>query len=142
MSAAKTAPENQFGFDHPPEPDLIIWFVFVTLMVIFISMLLIFAKNMATNNKNIELKPERYFLWTSYLKTASTCSILMGLIGTLIGVYRTLINMALFEVYDLEESVGPIGQALIFLMIGIVIAFFGYGLEFISRWKGVAATNK
>ncbi|QTD54739.1 MotA/TolQ/ExbB proton channel family protein [Parasphingorhabdus cellanae] len=142
MVAAKIAPENKFAFDHPPEPDVMIWFVLAILMAIFVSMLVIFAKNMTTNSKSIKLKPERYALWTSYLKTASICSLLIGLIGSLIGVYRTLIKMAMFEVYNFEGSIGPIGEALIFLIIGIAIAFLGYGLEFIGRWKGVAAMNK
>jgi len=140
--AAASVPENNFNFDnHPVEPDLVAWSLFILLLAILLSMLITFAKNVLTNADKIRQNPERYRLWTRYLRTASKCSILIGLIGSLLDIYRTFVLTAIGG-DGFDKIVGPVGEALVFSILGLSIALIGYVLEFISRWKGIVAHTK
>ena len=135
ITLAAAVPENKFNFDnHPVEPDLMTWFVLILLLVIFLSNLTVFGKNVFSTPEKMRSNPDRYQLRNKYLRTASTCSILIGLIGTLIGIYRGFILTAIAG-DSIDKVIGPSGEALVFLMLGLSIALLGFMAEFICQWK-------
>lgn len=76
-----------------------------------------------------------------FLATAGATAPFVGLLGTVIGIYRTLINIGIAGSASIDKIAGPIGEALIMTAIGLLVAVpavFAYNyLQ--SRNKKIAA---
>lgn len=142
MTATDVVPSvNSSQVSYSAAPDLFFWLILFSLTIISFSMLIIFAKNMATKGEKIKLQPERYAFLTSYLNIASKGSILLGLIGASFGLYRAFILATIYGNFGYEPAISTVGNMFLCLVIGLAIAFVGFGLEFVSRWKSVVATS-
>ncbi len=76
-----------------------------------------------------------------FLATTGATAPFVGLLGTVIGIYRTLINIGIAGSAALDKIAGPIGEALIMTAIGLLVAVpavFAYNF-LQSRNKKIAA---
>jgi len=58
----------------------------------------------------------------SFLATVGATSPFVGLLGTVIGIYRALINIGLSGSASIDKVAGPVGEALIMTAIGLLVA--------------------
>src|SRR5690606_11443784 len=58
----------------------------------------------------------------SFLATVGATSPFVGLLGTVIGIYRALINIGLAGSASIDKVAGPVGEALIMTAIGLLVA--------------------
>src|SRR5690606_23212692 len=57
-----------------------------------------------------------------FLATVGATAPFIGLLGTVIGIYRALINIGLAGSASLDKVAGPVGEALIMTAIGLLVA--------------------
>ena len=60
--------------------------------------------------------------FTTALGAIATIAPLLGLLGTVIGIYRALINIGLAGSASIDKVAGPVGEALIMTAIGLLVA--------------------
>ena len=58
----------------------------------------------------------------SFLATVGATSPFVGLLGTVIGIYRALINIGIAGSASIDKVAGPVGEALIMTAIGLLVA--------------------
>jgi biopolymer transport protein ExbB len=58
----------------------------------------------------------------SFLATVGATAPFVGLLGTVIGIYRALINIGLAGSASIDKVAGPVGEALIMTAIGLMVA--------------------
>lgn len=58
----------------------------------------------------------------SFLASVGATSPFIGLLGTVIGIYRALINIGLAGSASIDKVAGPVGEALIMTAIGLLVA--------------------
>lgn len=58
----------------------------------------------------------------SFLATVGATSPFIGLLGTVIGIYRALIEIGIAGQADIGKIAGPVGEALIMTAIGLMVA--------------------
>jgi len=58
----------------------------------------------------------------SFLATVGATSPFIGLLGTVIGIYRALINIGIEGSASIDKVAGPVGEALIMTAIGLLVA--------------------
>ena len=58
----------------------------------------------------------------SFLATVGATSPFVGLLGTVIGIYRALINIGMSGSASIDKVAGPVGEALIMTAIGLLVA--------------------
>ncbi len=58
----------------------------------------------------------------SFLATVGATAPFIGLLGTVIGIYRALISIGLAGQADIGKIAGPVGEALIMTAIGLLVA--------------------
>jgi len=58
----------------------------------------------------------------SFLATVGATAPFVGLLGTVIGIYRALINIGLAGSASIDKVAGPVGEALIMTAIGLLVA--------------------
>ena len=58
----------------------------------------------------------------SFLATVGATAPFVGLLGTVIGIYRALINIGLAGSASLDKVAGPVGEALIMTALGLLVA--------------------
>ena len=57
-----------------------------------------------------------------FLATVGATSPFVGLLGTVIGIYRALINIGIAGSASIDKVAGPVGEALIMTAIGLLVA--------------------
>ena len=57
-----------------------------------------------------------------FLATVGATSPFVGLLGTVIGIYRALINIGIAGSASIDKVAGPVGEALIMTAIGLIVA--------------------
>jgi biopolymer transport protein ExbB len=57
-----------------------------------------------------------------FLATVGATAPFVGLLGTVIGIYRALINIGLAGSASIDKVAGPVGEALIMTAIGLLVA--------------------
>ena len=57
-----------------------------------------------------------------FLATVGATAPFVGLLGTVIGIYRALINIGLSGSASIDKVAGPVGEALIMTAIGLLVA--------------------
>ena len=57
-----------------------------------------------------------------FLATVGATAPFVGLLGTVIGIYRALINIGIAGSASIDKVAGPVGEALIMTAIGLVVA--------------------
>jgi biopolymer transport protein ExbB len=57
-----------------------------------------------------------------FLATVGATSPFVGLLGTVIGIYRALINIGIEGSASIDKVAGPVGEALIMTAIGLLVA--------------------
>src|SRR5690606_20181880 len=57
-----------------------------------------------------------------FLATVGATAPFIGLLGTVIGIYRALINIGLAGSASIDKVAGPVGEALIMTAIGLLVA--------------------
>ena len=65
----------------------------------------------------LEILPELNFLLAPILAIAKIAT-MVGLLGTVIGIYRAMIGIALAGSAEIDKVAGPVGEALIMTAIG------------------------
>ncbi|GAA0265012.1 hypothetical protein GCM10009127_00210 [Alteraurantiacibacter aestuarii] len=76
-----------------------------------------------------------------FLATTGATAPFVGLLGTVIGIYRALINIGIAGSASIDKVAGPVGEALIMTAIGLLVAVpavFAYNF-LQSRNKKIAA---
>ena len=76
----------------------------------------------------------------AFLATVGATAPFVGLLGTVIGIYRALINIGLAGSASIDKVAGPVGEALIMTAIGLLVAVpavFAYNW-LMSRNKRIA----
>ena len=76
----------------------------------------------------------------AFLATVGATAPFVGLLGTVIGIYRALINIGLAGSASIDKVAGPVGEALIMTAIGLLVAVpavFAYNW-LMSRNKKIA----
>ena len=76
----------------------------------------------------------------SFLASVGSTSPFVGLFGTVVGIYRALINIGLAGQASIDKVAGPVGEALIMTALGLAVAVpavLGYNW-LISRNKDIA----
>ena len=76
-----------------------------------------------------------------FLATVGATAPFVGLLGTVIGIYRALINIGLSGSASIDKVAGPVGEALIMTAIGLLVAVpavFAYNY-LMSRNRRIAA---
>ena len=76
----------------------------------------------------------------SFLATVGATAPFVGLLGTVIGIYRALINIGIAGSASIDKVAGPVGEALIMTAIGLLVAVpavFAYNW-LMSRNKRIA----
>ena len=58
----------------------------------------------------------------SFLATVGATAPFIGLLGTVIGIYRALIEIGIAGQADIGKIAGPVGEALIMTAIGLMVA--------------------
>lgn len=58
----------------------------------------------------------------SFLATVGATAPFIGLLGTVIGIYRALINIGIEGSASIDKVAGPVGEALIMTAIGLLVA--------------------
>ncbi|HSF12979.1 MAG TPA: MotA/TolQ/ExbB proton channel family protein, partial [Erythrobacter sp.] len=58
----------------------------------------------------------------SFLATVGATTPFVGLLGTVIGIYRALINIGIAGNASIDKVAGPVGEALIMTAIGLLVA--------------------
>ena len=58
----------------------------------------------------------------SFLATVGATAPFVGLLGTVIGIYRALINIGIAGSASIDNVAGPVGEALIMTAIGLLVA--------------------
>ena len=58
----------------------------------------------------------------SFLATVGATAPFVGLLGTVIGIYRALINIGLAGSASIDKVAGPVGEALIMTALGLLVA--------------------
>ncbi|MCB2089029.1 MAG: MotA/TolQ/ExbB proton channel family protein [Sphingomonadaceae bacterium] len=58
----------------------------------------------------------------AFLATTGATAPFVGLLGTVIGIYRALINIGLAGSASIDKVAGPVGEALIMTAIGLLVA--------------------
>ena len=58
----------------------------------------------------------------SFLATVGATAPFVGLLGTVIGIYRALINIGIEGSASIDKVAGPVGEALIMTAIGLLVA--------------------
>ena len=58
----------------------------------------------------------------AFLATVGATAPFVGLLGTVIGIYRALINIGLAGSASIDKGAGPVGEALIMTAIGLLVA--------------------
>ncbi|OYX64625.1 MAG: flagellar motor protein MotA [Sphingomonadales bacterium 32-64-17] len=58
----------------------------------------------------------------SFLATVGATAPFVGLLGTVIGIYRALINIGMSGSASIDKVAGPVGEALIMTAIGLLVA--------------------
>jgi biopolymer transport protein ExbB len=58
----------------------------------------------------------------SFLASVGSTAPFVGLLGTVIGIYRALINIGLAGSASIDKVAGPVGEALIMTAIGLLVA--------------------
>jgi biopolymer transport protein ExbB len=58
----------------------------------------------------------------SFLATVGATAPFVGLLGTVIGIYRALINIGIAGSASIDKVAGPVGEALIMTAIGLLVA--------------------
>ena len=66
-----------------------------------------------------------------FLATVGATAPFVGLLGTVIGIYRALINIGLAGSASIDKVAGPVGEALIMTAIGLLVAV---PAVFASNW--------
>lgn len=142
LSAVSITPELQFVNEELKYGSPFAWFIFLLLVFFFLSMTVVFIKNMMTKTETIQSNSQRYDFWNSYLKTASLGSIFSAIIMAALGAYQFLIDIAIYPASGFDRAAGPLGESLIYLVMGFGIALIGTIFDFISRWKKTVALQK
>src|SRR4029450_379986 len=57
-----------------------------------------------------------------FLATVGATAPFVGLLGTVIGIYRALIGIAIAGSASIDKVAGPVGEALIMTAIGLLVA--------------------
>ena len=76
-----------------------------------------------------------------FLATVGATAPFVGLLGTVIGIYRALINIGMSGSASIDKVAGPVGEALIMTAIGLLVAVpavFAYNY-LMSRNRKIAA---
>jgi len=58
----------------------------------------------------------------AFLATVGATAPFVGLLGTVIGIYRALINIGIAGNASIDKVAGPVGEALIMTAIGLLVA--------------------
>ena len=58
----------------------------------------------------------------SFLASVGSTSPFIGLFGTVVGIYRALINIGLAGQASIDKVAGPVGEALIMTALGLAVA--------------------
>ena len=75
-----------------------------------------------TLNRSAGLISTRLSSGLSFLASVGATAPFIGLLGTVIGIYRALINIGLSGSAAIDKVAGPVGEALIMTAIGLAVA--------------------
>lgn len=75
-----------------------------------------------TLNRSAGLISSRLQSGLSFLASVGATAPFIGLLGTVIGIYRALINIGLAGQASIDKVAGPVGEALIMTAIGLAVA--------------------
>ena len=75
-----------------------------------------------TLNRSTGLISSRLQSGLSFLASVGATAPFIGLLGTVIGIYRALINIGLAGQASIDKVAGPVGEALIMTAIGLAVA--------------------
>ncbi|MFZ1742071.1 MAG: MotA/TolQ/ExbB proton channel family protein [Pontixanthobacter sp.] len=73
----------------------------------------------------------------AFLASVGATSPFVGLLGTVIGIYRALINIGLAGSASIDKVAGPVGEALIMTAIGLLVA-----VPAVLAYNWLSARNK
>lgn len=73
-------------------------------------------------NRSTGLISSRLQSGLSFLASVGATAPFIGLLGTVIGIYRALINIGLAGQASIDKVAGPVGEALIMTAIGLAVA--------------------
>lgn len=73
-------------------------------------------------NRSVGLISSRLQSGLSFLASVGATSPFIGLLGTVIGIYRALINIGLAGQASIDKVAGPVGEALIMTAVGLAVA--------------------
>lgn len=73
-------------------------------------------------NRSASLIATRLGKGLSFLASVGSVSPFIGLLGTVIGIYRALINIGMAGQASIDKVAGPVGEALIMTAIGLFVA--------------------
>jgi len=91
-------------------------------------------------NRSVGLINGKLTAGFSFLASVGSTSPFVGLFGTVVGIYRALINIGLAGQASIDKVAGPVGEALIMTALGLAVAVpavLGYNW-LISRNKDIA----
>jgi biopolymer transport protein ExbB len=91
-------------------------------------------------NRSVGLINGKLTTGFSFLASVGSTSPFVGLFGTVVGIYRALINIGLAGQASIDKVAGPVGEALIMTALGLAVAVpavLGYNW-LISRNKDIA----
>ena len=91
-------------------------------------------------NRSVGLINGKLTTGFSFLASVGSTSPFVGLFGTVVGIYRALINIGLAGQASIDKVAGPVGEALIMTALGLAVAVpavLGYNW-LISRNKEIA----
>lgn len=75
-----------------------------------------------TLNRSAGLIGSRLSSGLSFLASVGAVAPFVGLLGTVVGIYRALINIGLAGQASIDKVAGPVGEALIMTAIGLAVA--------------------
>ena len=113
MSGIKSevAPSVAFGFINPPiYPDPEIFLIFGVLILILSFVIIVFVKNIVVKIEHLEYHIDKFEFLKICFKTATICSILLGIIGSLISIYDIVISSGLYGSFETDFIFLPIGK--------------------------------
>ncbi len=134
--SASSSETTQYAFVTPiAEPEPGIYVIFFLILFIFIFIIALFVKNMLVKKEQIRSNSKRYYFWTDSLITAAKCSILLGVIGTLVSAYQFLLSAWVIGAFDVNGVAG-IAESLLNLVFGLTNSLLAVVFTFFCRLKG------
>lgn len=133
-------PEIKFGFSSEYVPlsllDYITWGGQSFLLIV---MIFIFFFHIASKRKEIRKQRGKYDFSLYTLKYISVLSILFGLSIFLYITQKSMKLISLAGSADWAVIAGPLGQALIPLVFGMINATVGFAFYYFAKWRNIRA---